>query len=56
MRVHASYVVVAHLDGPELATDPIVDRTLVLHSLDATPVFSNAHFKIYRLHIPSSLL
>jgi hypothetical protein len=49
VRVHASYVVVAHLDGPEFATDPIVDRTLVLHSLEAIPVFSNAHFKIYRL-------
>ena len=49
MRAHASYVVGAHLDGLEFATDPIVDRTLVLHSFEAIPVFSNAHFKIYRL-------
>jgi len=55
-RVHASYVVVAYLDGPEFATDPIVERTLVLHSLEATPDFSNAHFKIYRLATNSPLI
>ena len=49
VRVHAAYVVVAHLADPMFRTDPIVDRALIQHPSQAIPVFENAHFKVYQV-------